>query len=143
MQYSGLDDGSPASLRGLSVRPDRNDWLELHMIEYLSILKFWQMMQESPYAVLSYVNAASANLNPAILGKQVCRLIPLAFVEIVAIGIFEIGQGDEILSPADPAFEFFDLRLQLLQLRAKILVGQTRVTRLAAYEARETECNCQ
>ena len=47
-------------------------------------------MQESTHAVLSYVNAAQANLDPAILGKQVCGLIPLAFVDIVAISIFEI-----------------------------------------------------
>ena len=74
-------------------------------------------------------------------GKQVRSLIPLAFVEIVAIGVFEIGQGDEILSPADSAFEVHDLRLQLLQLRAKILLGRTRGSSIGASKAHATERN--
>ena len=120
VQHTGLDDGSPASLGGLPIRLDRDHGLKLHMVEYLPILKFWKMMHKSAHAVLPYVHAAPANLYPAIPGKQVCSLIPLAFIEIVAVGVFEIGQGDEILRPADSAFEGLDLRLQLLQLRAKI-----------------------
>jgi hypothetical protein len=143
MQYTGLDDSSPASLGGLSIRPNRDYWLELHMIEHLPVLKLRKMMQESAYAVLSYIHAAPANLDPAIFGKEVCGLIPLAFVDIVAVGIFEIGQGDEILSPADPVLEFFDLRLQLLQLRAKILVGRTRKSCFGVSKAHATERNGQ
>ena len=99
------------------------------MIEYLPILKFWKMMHKSAHAILSYVHAASGNLYPAIPGKQVCGLIPLAFIDIVAVGVFEIGQGDEILSPANSALEVLNVRLQLLQLRAKILLWSDSMIR--------------
>jgi hypothetical protein len=78
MQHPGLDDGSPASLGRLPIGPDRYHGLELHMIEHLPLLKFWQVMQLGAHALLSYVHAASGNLEPAIPGKKVCNLIPLA-----------------------------------------------------------------
>ena len=103
------------ALADTPIQSDRDHWLQLHMIEYLPVLKLWKAgMQVSTHAILSYVHAAPGNLDSAILGKQVCGLIPLTFVDIIAIGIFEIGQGNEIFEPADSAFKFFDLRLQLL-----------------------------
>ena len=95
--------------------------LELHVIEERAVFELRQRVQIGADAILAYPHAAQADFERAIFREKVGGLVPLAFIDVIAVCGLQVGDGDEVLrilhlllKLGDGGFQGFDFSRHVL-----------------------------
>src|SRR6185437_7188440 len=120
MKLAHLHECAPACLGRGAVRLNRDDRLQLDVVENRAVGEVGQLVEIGADVVLSFVNAAQTDFESAILGEKIGDFVPFGFVDVVAVGILEIADVDVILRTLDLPRELRDLSLQRRDLGGKV-----------------------
>src|SRR5690606_4902055 len=113
------DERDAAQLGRLAVRMDRDDGLELLVVDEQVATRPDRTQADVHVledAVLAKEDAAAADLERAVLGPEVGQVVPQRLVDVVAVGALHDLDLTEILEPLDALAERHDLVFELLEL---------------------------
>ena len=127
---------APAAARGLAVLGDRDDALELLVVDDLLALRPGRAKADAhilQHALLAEEHAAAADLQRRIVDEQIGDIVPHRLVDIIAVAALQPLAGALVLDPLDACRKRGDFGGQLDSLSDAVTFGIAPAVFLAVF----------